>query len=241
MGIIYSFDVFDTLLCRPYVLPVDVFCAIEKSLQLVNPALDKRVKKLYCRARIFSEIVARKKSTFEDISIEDIYINFGKLFNLESGVLQQLMLFEMQFEMEILRPIHGSAQYVEKCRNQGEIVFISDMYLPSDFIMKILVENGIARSGDKIYVSGDYGLTKGSGKLFEKVLDDYSISAQQLVHFGDNIISYYLVPVGMGITFNDFMGLPQNFDSRIKVEMIKIKKKVLNVVNVMKLFLGLYV
>jgi len=235
---IYSFDVFDTLLCRPYVLPVDVFSAIEKKLQSVFPEWDKKSNKSFSQARVFSEFIARRKTTYEDITINNIYLEFGRLFNLTPDILHQLMLYEMQYEKEILSPISGAAQYVDVCRNQGEIIFISDMYLPSEFIMNILIDNKIAKIGERIYVSGEYGLTKGSGGLFNKVLRDFSISAPQLVHFGDNLISDYIVPVGIGITFNDFMGLPKEHRAG---KFNKVRKKISRSLSMLKLFWSLYV
>jgi len=238
---IYSFDVFDTLLCRPYVLPMDVFKAIEENLKYSFPSLDSRLLKSYQSARIYSEIIARRKASSEDIMIYDIYSCLGELFNISAKASHQLMLFEMQYEMKILYPINGAAEYVAECRERGEIVFISDMYLPSDFIENILACHGIARDGDKIYVSGEYGLTKGSGRLFDKVLKDFSISAQQLVHFGDNLVSDYNVPISMGIRFNDCMGIPRGHSSWIGMKIIKIKNRTIRILNVLKLFWSLHV
>ena len=61
---IISFDIFDTLLLRPYVKPTDLFLHLEKLLN----------KEGFAQARIEAEQKARKKhSDKEDITIDEIY------------------------------------------------------------------------------------------------------------------------------------------------------------------------
>lgn len=43
------------------------------------------------------------------------------------------------------------------------------MYLPSDFLKSLLQRFGFWEEGDRIYVSGEIGLTKYSGNLFRYV------------------------------------------------------------------------
>ena len=61
---VISFDIFDTLLLRPYVKPVDLFLHIEKIFGVEN----------FKNIRIEAEKQARKKySQHEDINIHQIY------------------------------------------------------------------------------------------------------------------------------------------------------------------------
>ena len=44
---------------------------------------------------------------------------------------------------------------------------------------------------DKIYISGDIGLTKASGNLFKKIIDEFSpVSAEKILHIGDKLLIY---------------------------------------------------
>ena len=50
-----------------------------------------------------------------------------------------------------------------------------------------------------MYVSSEYALTKRSGNLFKKVLELESVSPNEALHIGDNLISDYLMPKKCGM------------------------------------------
>lgn len=79
------------------------------------------------------------------------------------------------------------------------MIYISDMYLPSEFIKEILTNHGVFGRKDSLYASGEIGLTKESGKLFKHVLKKEGIPASSLFHYGDNFHSDFVVPSRMGI------------------------------------------
>ncbi|MDA0866763.1 MAG: hypothetical protein O2890_10155, partial [Cyanobacteria bacterium] len=103
-------------------------------------------------------------------------------------------------ESEVVRPIWRIQQKIQALRSRNaRIVFISDMYLPTELIQKALMAHGLAQPGDPVYVSGDIGLTKASGNLFRYVLGKEGLQPQQLHHTGDNIYSDVQVPKQLGI------------------------------------------
>ena len=128
---IISFDIFDTLLKRNTIKPIDIFELVEKKYNLKNKNKICEFKKL----RIEAESIARSNSDKEDILLEDIY----KEINLDDSVALNLMEIELNIEEEFLmqniemKKIYDYALYKGK-----EIIIISDMYLPKKFIESIL-------------------------------------------------------------------------------------------------------
>ena len=72
------------------------------------------------------------------------------------------------------------------CEKEKHILIISDMYLPSEVIQKMLKACNIL-DYEKIYVSNEYGVNKISGILFKKVIQDKKINAYEMIHIGDSI------------------------------------------------------
>ncbi|MFP4134825.1 MAG: hypothetical protein ACLFTJ_11815, partial [Halothece sp.] len=107
---------------------------------------------------------------------------------------------ETSLELRYLRPIKSTQNLIKNLRQKGEkIIFISDMYLPSNVIRDILLRFQIAKSEDPIYVSSEIGFTKKTGNLFKYVLKREGIKPHQLHHYGDNIYRDVMIPRKLGI------------------------------------------
>jgi predicted HAD superfamily hydrolase len=176
-----SFDVFDTLLIRPFVKPDDLFTYIEKN--------EKREG--FAKARISAEKNARTEKCPE-VTLDEIY---GKI----DGRFRDLTETEKEYEYRVLRPYPEIKKIYEKCIEAGKhVVLISDMYLPPDFVSSVLKKCGID-GYEKLYMSCEYRKSKHFGDLFETVIEDLGISPGQLLHIGDNVRSDEKTPAGMGI------------------------------------------
>ena len=80
-----------------------------------------------------------------------------------------------------------------------KVIAISDMYL-SEFEIRNLLNNlKIEKYFHHIFVSSDYGLSKGSGRLHEYVLRKININPSDIIHIGDNIISDMWSPLKLGM------------------------------------------
>ena len=135
---IISFDIFDTLLIRPYLRPKDLFLHIERSLNLEH----------FQESRIIAEETARKKIKRADITIDEIYDEINDSFK---SVKEQ----ELQWEERVLQPNPLMLDIYNTAKNSGKkIVIASDMYLPTGFIEKVLKKNGFDKYY-KLYVSND--------------------------------------------------------------------------------------
>ena len=177
---IVSFDVFDTLVIRPVLKAEEVFDYL---------ALDSGLKD-FCSARKKAEEEARKVLQ-KEVNIDEIYEFIDEKYK---------GMKEKEIEIEILfchvNPLLKKVYDFAKSQNK-KVIAVSDMYLGKDVIETILKKNGYEM--DAVYVSCDLRMTKGSGKLFEHVLQSEGISSKQMVHFGDNYISDYSEPLQHGI------------------------------------------
>ncbi len=199
---IVSFDIFDTLLIRPYIKPTDLFLHMEKALNY--PGFADERKDAERRARI-------RHSDLEDITFDMIYDEIDDEFK---GMKQK----EMDWEEMVLRANPEMKQVYDYAKAQGKkIVIASDMYLPTKFIAKVLKKNGYD-AWDKLYVSGDFGKTKGHGSLWFEMQRDLNVKSKHILHIGDNKYSDYKKPKKFGIKtvryisiFNQFININKNY------------------------------
>lgn len=149
------------------------------------------------RAEENARITARRSGKLE-ILLKDIYDAMPCLPG--EWTAEKLMDLELKVEDMMLRPVLGFAEKIAAARNGGaRVVFISDMYLPEDFIVGQLKKYGFWKEGDKIYVSHNHGAIKFDGSLFDVVLKNEGIRSAELVHEGDHKLSDHAIPRSKGI------------------------------------------
>lgn len=170
---VISFDIFDTLLVRPYERPVNLFFELEKRQKAEG----------FGRARIAAEQRARERHPdLEDITLDHIYQEIDDVF-------RDLKEKELALEEEVLAvnlPVYEMYQYALK--KEKRIIICSDMYLPKDFLESVLYKKGYGGFFD-IFVSSDHMLTKSSGNLYKYVLKELNIGSDSMLHIGDNLES----------------------------------------------------
>lgn len=193
-----SFDVFDTLLKRNVQKPTDVFRVLEHS----NPSLEG-----FAEARIKAEEKARKKSTYEEVTLDEIYVELRN-----DGFLAAVSpADELNAEAELLTVNQPIKEVYDYFLSSGkDIYIISDSYLPRDFICSILERLGYT-DYKKLYVSSEWRKTKSIGSLYGLVLSENNINPSDLIHIGDSIKSDYVVPKKKGISA---IHIPSNITGR---------------------------
>ena len=185
---VISFDIFDTLILRPFSKPTDLFMIVGKRL---NKAEFYRIRTdAERRAR---EEAMQKKGTRE-ITIYDIY----RIIEQRTGIPADLGL-QTEFETEL--DYCFANPYMKKVyrllQEQGKMIVItSDMYLPKEMMEKLLHKNGFT-GYDMLYVSCDYGCSKSNGSLYHYVKNDYP--GKTIIHVGDNMNSDIKCAVAAGV------------------------------------------
>lgn len=151
-----SIDIFDTAIFRDVYEPTDIF-------QLLEDIFGNNFK----QKRIEAENKAHKQYKFPNI--QEIY-KFLPQFN-----------YQKEIDME-MQHIYANPTILEMYKkNPKNYVFISDMYLPSSVLRKMLEKCGY--ENPIVYVSCEEKCNKGSGLLFEKVQKRIGKIEK---HYGDN-------------------------------------------------------
>lgn len=179
-----SFDVFDTLIFRPFVHPADLFFLVGEEFDILD------FKNVRTWAEWEARVKCKAQSGHMEVGIKEIWENLEK----ETGVsakegmareekLEQMLCYANPFMLEVWRRL----QYMNK-----KMIVVTDMYLPKDCIVKIL-ENAGYTGIAKVYVSNEYRKSKADGSLYEEVMKDWcgaSLQAAEIkqtgIHIGDN-------------------------------------------------------
>lgn len=181
-----SFDIFDTLLLRPFFSPEDLFKFLDKKFEKIY-----KTNISFSKIRILGEEKAREailsqNPSFEDITIEDIYQYIEKEYNLPNDIIKKMMHEEIELELkfckarECTKEIYNLAKILNK-----KIIIISDMYLKEEHIKTLLSKNGY-NNYDKLYVSSELKLTKNIGSIYKYVVQELKINPSSILHIGDN-------------------------------------------------------
>ena len=167
---IISFDIFDTLLIRPYVKPTDLFLHIEKLYKI----------KGFHKNRILAEKSARGKYIDnEEITLNQIYEGIDEKY-------KRFKEIEIELEERILTTHKENKEIYDYALRIGKkIIIVSDMYLPKEVIEKILIKNNYTNYY-KLYLSSELNLTKASGNLYKYIIDDLKVAPSSIMHIGDN-------------------------------------------------------
>ena len=179
---IISFDIFDTLLIRPFLKPTDLF----DFLGFIKKDFD------FSALRQFAEKMTRIRKTFKEKFSEDI--TYDEIYE---GIKPSKKIFKnLELEMEA-KTLNANLEmkeiYEYALKKNKTIIITSDMYMKRNFLENILIKNGF-EGFSKIYISGEIQKTKGSGSLFDFIIKDLKIKPNHLLHIGDNEYSDYKVP-----------------------------------------------
>lgn len=196
---VVSFDVFDTLVLRPFWKPVDLFMFLDKEASdLFNTADIIRFSEFRKSAEQEARDEVRKLGK-EDLTFADIYKYLKENSPFPKEILDALMQKEKELELRFCYARKSTQRLLNAAAKAGKkVIAVSDMYLPADFIRVILEHCGITQI-ERIFVSGDVGLTKRTGHLYEYVAKEMNVGYGEIVHIGDNAKTDVKVPKKMNI------------------------------------------
>lgn len=110
---------------------------------------------------------------------------------------RMILAHELEAEKESIEIDENAARAIRNLPRAP--IFVSDFYMASPFIERLLDSVGIGGYFARGYVSCDTYENKRSGVLFRKVLQDFSLTPGQLTHVGDNPIADLERPLSLGI------------------------------------------
>lgn len=200
-----SFDIFDTCLLRKCGSPEAVFHILGAQL---FPNDQARAREFETQRRFWAEGRARKKFNTDFPTLLQIYECLDMSVVTLSAV--NLCTMEENLESVLLCGVDSMREKIAKYRKKHyKIIFISDMYLSSSFLKKILTREQLMEDQDFLYVSCECNASKARGDLYQYVKDE--VLVKHWVHYGDNIHSDIkmafrngLIPKRVNHKFNRF-------------------------------------
>ena len=188
---VVSFDIFDTLIMRPFWNPIDLFTFLNDHFrELTHTETGIDFSKLRVRAEERYRTLMLKEKIKQDMTLDDIYNEIGNECKVENEILDKMEIKEKELEIKfcyarnIGKELYELANYLNK-----KVICITDMYLPKETIKAMINKCGYQISD--IYISGEIGLTKHTGDLYKKVIEKLNVQPREIVHIGDNHYADY--------------------------------------------------
>lgn len=182
---VVSFDLFDTLVDRPFYAPHELFLNLQEKVRHIvrDPSLE------FHKLRRYAEHRARQISSLEEVTIEEIYDVFCAISGVDRTIIPKLIELEFEAEMKYCRPRACGRAFYEYVREQGRgIVVTSDFYFGESHLRQLLDKMGYANIS-KVFVSADFRLSKKHGGIFREVLKALPVPSNKILHVGDNLES----------------------------------------------------
>ena len=184
---VVSFDVFDTLVVRPFWQPTDLFAVVWEKFRKrrgVEFEID------FMRLRTEAESVARQRSDGADVTLDFIYEMLADIAGWDGSFVDDVKTEEVRQEVAFCRARKTALDLVGYARNLGKrVVAVSDMYLPRSVIGRILEKEGFGVAEDDVFVSCETGRGKWNGALFPFVAERLGVASGAILHVGDNFQS----------------------------------------------------
>ena len=185
---VVSFDLFDTLVVRPFYRPSDMFQLLDKEFitkSKCNPIIR------FSKIRKESEMYLREekyKEGIEEITLKEIYKHIEKEYKVDNSVIDYMMKREIEMELEFCKKRNTGFDLYSLAKELGKKVIVTtDIYLDEKTIKELLKINDY--EFDEVYISSVIRKTKSTGSLFDYVINKENVLSSEILHIGDNIQS----------------------------------------------------
>lgn len=107
--------------------------------------------------------------------------------SFDESLLQKVTDYELTMESTMLVPRQQLVDWMKELAQMGKRIFvISDIYLPSAHLQRLLQHAGLDGFIEAVISSADTFLAKASGKAYPMIADKFSIRYESWLHIGDN-------------------------------------------------------
>lgn len=208
---LYSFDIFDTLISRKVLQPAGIFYYVREKMMESAVSFPFYLMDKYPEHRKNAELNAReyynktlveRDTDWKEISFDMIFTRLQDIHNLTDAQISLLKEWELEAELENVIPLPENIQRLKAhIANGDQVVLISDMYLPEDFIRKMLAKADPVLNELPLFLSSSCGLQKVNGNLFLEVYKSFKpfYDFEKWIHYGDNLQADQKAPRALGI------------------------------------------
>ncbi len=178
---VVSFDIFDTLIERPFSRPSVMFDLMKHK---VAGILGDDVSS-FKQARLNAKNLVDTSLYNEEVSLSLRYKALCEEYNL-NGKASELENIELSEELRhCYQKKIGYELYKIALAEGKKVIYITDIFFESSFLRKLLKINGY-NSNFNLYNSNDIGLLKHTGNIYPVVLSDLKVAPEKICHVGDN-------------------------------------------------------
>lgn len=194
-----SFDIWDTLIVRPFLEPSDLFVFMQEDFEKLtqNKAVFKDIR-MYAEEKC-RKIMQIKNPNYKDVTLHEIYQQMSEEFSIPIEDCMSLAQKEEELEIKFSETRQTGKELYElaQCAKK-KIILISDMYLQEETMKKILEKNGYC-SHIYMFLSSKERCLKYSGELYQVAINTCKITEKNMLHIGDNWNVDYLKAKELGI------------------------------------------
>lgn len=185
---VISFDVFDTLIVRPFWDPRDLLIILDDYFHSIHPE-NKLVEFSDIRLQAEEEkrrLIKLQNPSWQDINLDEIYEYIYEEYGFPLETINKLKAKEIELELNFVQARKSVYELYKMAKTLGKrIIFVSDMYLPKSVIEEMLNKTGY-RDYERLYVSSEARVLKHTGDLFKLVQEEMEIDPDKILHMGDN-------------------------------------------------------
>lgn len=186
---IVSFDIFDTLIMRTVMDPIDVFQIMEQQEEGVP--CDGHFLELRKKASVMAG---------ENATLTNIYLKLQFLEGFSDKQMEALKDYELEIERKNFRARRDMIRLLQKAvEERKEIYFISDMYMGADYLADVIYQmTGIRFPRSHFFISSERKKQKKDGTLWKAYAEAIKGRGKAL-HVGDDRRADEAEPQKMGI------------------------------------------
>jgi len=176
---VISFDVFDTLVLRPFSSPTDLFFVLGDQLNYMD------FQRIRCEMEWRAREKKYKKEKHHEVNLDEIYTVLAE----ETGIdKEEAMTLEINLENTYCFANPYMFRVVKQLlKLNKKIIVASDMYLNTQQIKELLRCSGYPEFSS-YYVSCDINKSKSKGDLFDSIKQSEGVM-QTYAHVGDNYLA----------------------------------------------------
>jgi FMN phosphatase YigB (HAD superfamily) len=179
---VVSFDIFDTLIERPFEQPNDLFDYMAPQMRELTRMPDMDFRKVRQEARG----LVKDCRHGEEVTLAERYHALAANLGLPEGLSKKMQMMEESIELRFCSPRKtGKALYEAALRQGKKVVLVSDTFFESEFMSRLLEVNGYSRHA-AVFLSSVEGKLKHTGNLYQVVLNSLGVSPKDVLHIGDN-------------------------------------------------------